>query len=418
MFFVSYSSADGLGGYVQRLFNDLDQKVAQLLGLGATCGAFLDKRSIRAGDDWENVISTGLKRTKVFVCVYSPNYFGIQSPEPNYCAKELFAFLRRYSRSPFVDADGARRLIDPQNLFPILWIGAPDLAKMGMPPPILKALQYQLCGLDNPKLADKYLKDGLEPLLRSNKTAYRTIVTEIGRQIRDRIRFGNPPPEVNELAWAESEDSFYLEKALQPVSPAMSSAGHDAILASLDHNLGPQQVVLLTFDADDLSQPMKIAQSLCEIAASAGYVAKALAFDRKAENVADDLCRTLAEANKANWSVVVLVDSNSDRQWSAPFVKAALEKSSWPAGLLVRGGEYPAGWQNTMRDLLPAGGGTLCSRQIADDSAKTLRLEFLGLLEDLAQKIVASGHIYRPRPDNDGPERRPTLVNTSGKPDA
>ena len=203
MFFISYSSADGLGGYIQKLSDDLDQKVAQLLGLGATCGAFIDKRSIRPGEDWENVVRAGLKRAKVFVCVYSPNYFRIQSREPNYCAKELFAFLRRYSRSPFADVDGIRRLTDPQNLFPILWIGAPDLAKMGMPPPILKAIEYQLSGLDNSKLADKYFKDGLEPLLRSNRPAHRAILTEIARQIRDRIKSGNQPPDANELAWME-----------------------------------------------------------------------------------------------------------------------------------------------------------------------------------------------------------------------
>jgi hypothetical protein len=417
MFFVSYSSADGLGGYIHKLFSDLDQKVAQLLGIGATSGAFIDRRSIRTGEDWEKIISASLRNVKVFVCIYSPNYFRVQSREPNYCAKELFSFVRRYSsKSPFDEVDGIKRLTDPQNLFPILWVGASDLIGMGLPPPILKTIEYHLSGLDNPKLADKYLKDGLEPLLRSNRPAYRSILTAIGRQIRDRIKSGKEPPEVNDLAWSESEDSFYFNGTTTTTLTLIGSVGHNTIRAKLEDNLGPRHLLLINFYRNRSSKLNDTIAFLYECAASARYVVTSLSFDQDDKNFAYELNWTLTEASRANWSVVILLEPDVYNRWENSEISATLLTSAWLGGLLIWNQGDATLRQDIRSNLLAASGGRICLREVADHTQETLRSDFLGLLGDIAQRLLASGQVFRERPDNDGPERRPTLVNTAGRP--
>ena len=212
---------------------------------------------------------------------------------------------------------------------------------------------------------------------------------------------------MNSHGWS-SEDSFYLDKAMPSTLPATSSTSHEAILARLDCNLGPQQVLLITFGGNGLSYPNQTIEFLREAAASAGYVATALSFDRTAENFADELDWILAEGNKANWSVVVLIDLEAESYRVNSHLQVAFEKNAWPAGLLIRAQQDATSCQTMMRDLLAAGGGNICSRQVADDTAEMLRSEFLGLLEDVAQKILAAATSFVSAPKTMGPsEGRP-----------
>jgi hypothetical protein len=61
MFFLSYSSADGIA-WIEAFFADLHKEVAQLLARGDSCDAFIATRSIQTGENWNEKISDYLKK--------------------------------------------------------------------------------------------------------------------------------------------------------------------------------------------------------------------------------------------------------------------------------------------------------------------------------------------------------------------
>jgi len=133
MFFLSYSSADEIK-FIQKFFEDLGNKVAGLLPEGESYPPFLDRRSIRTGDDWEREIKDGLVKAKVLICVYPPRYFMRHGKGPNFCAREVLAFVKRHRQIRFEEEKGERVIRESNVLIPIFWCGKSDLEALDLPP--------------------------------------------------------------------------------------------------------------------------------------------------------------------------------------------------------------------------------------------------------------------------------------------
>jgi FxsC-like protein len=102
----------GTDPWVQRMFRDLSERVAPLLGAGEpeTVGFYDDM--IAPDGDWKNELAQALGAADVFVALYSPRYVGNA-----WSMREREAFLRRLRATGTGSAD--------THLLPVLWVPMP-----------------------------------------------------------------------------------------------------------------------------------------------------------------------------------------------------------------------------------------------------------------------------------------------------
>jgi hypothetical protein len=132
------------------------------------------------GESWERSIAKDLATAKALVCIYSPNYFA--RSRPNYCAREFFTFIK--SRHHQIDVEKGERIIrGVNNVIPVLWCSEQELGALGLPPPALRYINYNLDSFSK-KLQDRYFHDGMLRQVRIRGNPYRELVTAIARSIR------------------------------------------------------------------------------------------------------------------------------------------------------------------------------------------------------------------------------------------
>ena len=98
--FVSYAHDDGWQ-LIEPLVEYIKQKHLEFSPAGPL-EVFFDKRSIPTGRFWEVEIRTGLRQSKMFLAVISPNYLRADMPgRPNWCRREWDEFIRLESSRQF-----------------------------------------------------------------------------------------------------------------------------------------------------------------------------------------------------------------------------------------------------------------------------------------------------------------------------
>ena len=403
MFFISYSSSDG-SAYLRRFFKDLDEKVAQLLGLGTTCEAFIDKSGIKTGEDWSKTVGHHIQKVKVLVCIYSPNYFSPKSRHAkSYCAKELFAFVQRHPSFRLEVANGSPLFSNTKNLVPILWYGRPDLNMLGMPPPLLKHVQDDLNKLEDSKLAAEYRKEGLvkfAPFPRKEK--YQNLLRVIARQIVEYALSDDAPPPGPDLSDIEHiSGSFWYDHG-----PVLSL--REIINSRLAEHLGPQHILVIAIYDDRSTKMDGHLEVILETTVRAKLKITDVTLVQTDPGFREDLIWALTAANDANWPVVIVAAPDTRAQWSASTTKSILDEGNWLVGILSRRDNS----SNLQQDVSDAGNeGRICHRDFGTGDANDLRTNFLALVNELTQKILLGGQVFRQSPENDGPVRKPLLTN-------
>jgi hypothetical protein len=82
LFFFSYARADD-DGYVQRFYADLVNEVGRQSGRRDDDVGFRDLSTIPVGSPWRQRLIEALSRTRTFVALCSPTYYGSE-----FCGKE------------------------------------------------------------------------------------------------------------------------------------------------------------------------------------------------------------------------------------------------------------------------------------------------------------------------------------------
>ena len=82
--FISYAHADDRAENREKVASLVDAiKAGYLRITGAALNVFFDTHAIRAMDDWEAKVLTGLRHSKMMVAVLSPSYF-----QSDFCRRE------------------------------------------------------------------------------------------------------------------------------------------------------------------------------------------------------------------------------------------------------------------------------------------------------------------------------------------
>jgi FxsC-like protein len=124
-FFFSYARAN-LDDYLKKFYQDLSDKIREMLGLNREEQVGFFDETIELGADWSAEIVSALQECPVMVCAYSPAYFN--SP---YCGKEWEFFRRRRAAHP-----GA-----PPVIKPVIWV---PLLRGKEPPAAVGPMQYYM----------------------------------------------------------------------------------------------------------------------------------------------------------------------------------------------------------------------------------------------------------------------------------
>jgi hypothetical protein len=342
--------------------------------------------------------------------VYSPNYFKMRGQRHNYCAREVFAFVRRHQPPHFEDVGGLRTIRAVKAIFPILWCGVSDLTKLGMPPPVLKYIHYSIPNVDNRAWVDKYLRDGLKPLVRTRKEIYRNIVTAIARQIVDLITSKVSPPVVDELCWLDSRDDSFWEENSSP--PLDWTSATKAIFETKAKELGPNHILILSIVHEPTVSTDPKIDFIYQHAIGDGYVVTPIYCDYNDDDFEVTLISVMETAKKANWIVVVVLAPKVLANWDSSPAKTALH-SDWIGGLLLLAESESVRVTEIRSAMYSSGDGRLCVREFIGDDLYRFDTEFFRIINDVRQKILLSGQVFRKRPENDGPDQRPILANTT-----
>jgi FxsC-like protein len=147
-FYLSYARGDA-SPYLEQFYKDLESEVRNRSGLSSRQPVgFYDARDIQLGNDWPEETAKALQNSRVFVPLFSPNYFN-----SDYCGKEFQYFLDRHQAAS--SAAYPEQAVAAQ-ILPVLWVSSPNPL-----PPAAAAIQY----LDN-SMPESYGHEGLYYLLR------------------------------------------------------------------------------------------------------------------------------------------------------------------------------------------------------------------------------------------------------------
>jgi hypothetical protein len=91
--FLSYAHGDD-PRWVQAFADELRDEVSRRLGLGIA--VWQDVAKLRAGENWQAAIQTGIDKTAAFVAIVSPRYQNSQ-----WCARERNEFRKQFTAQPF-----------------------------------------------------------------------------------------------------------------------------------------------------------------------------------------------------------------------------------------------------------------------------------------------------------------------------
>ena len=181
VFFTSYARMDR-NRWMDRFVDNLSEDVGAKMAIARADVCFYDVKSIRTGSQWRDVLSEGLRQSRVLVFFYSPRYV-----RSTYCGKEFRAFLHRLE---------AHRGTAVRAIFPVLW-------ELHEPmPAVLTRYQHS----DGDGFPEHYAKAGLRELgiLKKHRDRFREVALVLSKRIKEALDQGQLPlaadlPSLDEL---------------------------------------------------------------------------------------------------------------------------------------------------------------------------------------------------------------------------
>lgn len=315
--FFSYFRQDAVNdNFMREFWEALSNELAERGGqLAEAC--FHDRLSIQAGDPAEKMILDALRRSHVFVAMYTPRYFR-QFEKPCYCGKEFAAFWRRS------DPDHT-----PHNIVPVLWIKQGDNF---LPEPVsqLKVSTELNEGGATPAARKLYEKEGLKRLrIRMKRAAYNNVVADLVDLILERAAVPLPPLSEDLPSFASLPCCFHDHQTATATYPICSPGE----LASAG---GPKRVVLIyAVDAEGLAAEITDVE-LSRLLYYQGYDAQVLRWP--VDTDAELLRSSVEAATGQNRISLIVVPSHLS---SSPDVVAklrSLRTVPWVGGILTVAG--------------------------------------------------------------------------------
>ena len=405
-FFLSYSRKDAPDGFLSKFYDDLCRELPIRGGPAldpAKSIGFLDKDQ-QPGINWATNTSEALGSCKVFVPVYSPNYFS-----SSYCGKEWNAFSRRLAVHQKTHGTA------PACIVPCLWVKL-----LEDPPQATRFIQDT-----RDKFGSEYQEDGLRFLmqLKDNKSKYEDFLVKFTYML---VTAGTQPSldplfgidllteedafVVNARPVKEAQNRFAEAKGIKRVTFVVAAAGRDemeGIRATVDvygddwadwrpyHPLCPDPIVL-----------------------RAQTVAGAQRMISRFDPVDEDLFELLGKAQERNEVVVVIVDP-----WALGLAeyKRILKRLD---GLRYRTTAVVVPWESAdaieakVRDAL-----YLCMANWAESDEHAFRQDIRSIEEfekilgqvmiEIRSRILRRAEVAR-RVQEEGPRSRPILANPTG----
>jgi hypothetical protein len=424
-FFVSYSHVPGKKDdpYLKRFIKDLRKTVWNLVGGDPDKVGFRDVDNLKKGDDWKTGISVNARRSHSLVCIYTARFFDPKR-EHEYCGKEFAVFLKRNGQARYHRDDSGGQFRDVRNIFPVLWIGEPDLQAIKLPPYAVSAVHYTS---DDPD----YVANGLEWLLKKKRGAYHDIVLQLSRLIRDSTAPPLPPLE-EEIDIEEMYNAFW-----EPPDGAAAEAAEAAPETADDDAAGPMH--LLAFEIRILSadapvwvpykappgkdQPNKDQPNfetlVGDVASSPEnkFEYTIQTIDPTAEGFAGEVTNKLADATKKQIIPILFVHPEClGNEKSRAAVKEILQ-DKWRGGLVIPLDESDAKAVSLVKDHW----GELEDALNKEEPA-VMRIatggaaEFQTAAASVAQRVLAliqkNGKVEQIHPNPEGPPALPTFTNT------
>ncbi|WP_199520431.1 TIR-like protein FxsC, partial [Kitasatospora sp. MBT63] len=188
-FFLSYARGPAAGRWVEQLFDDLSEEVLQLTDLPTAVPAgFADRGSEL--DSWARwQITEALAGCRVFVPLYSPQYFA-----DDRCGREWYGFARRAERAPRAAAGWSSGIV------PVQWLPTE---------PALLPEPARRLGLEHVGPGPDPLGGGLYGLMRTGRSRGRYELTVHRLAVRIvQVAHETRIPAARPLSWETLENAF------------------------------------------------------------------------------------------------------------------------------------------------------------------------------------------------------------------
>jgi hypothetical protein len=434
-FFFCYSRADIQDGdpYLERLFEDLRKRVANLAGMAInhdepdrddkfSLVGFRDQYGVRIGDDWKAKIGQAIQHNAVLVCLYSPNFFTRLETKQS-CGKEFTAFLLRNRDAYYVEGTGKPNeeleLRGARNIIPILWEDPLVMKekKPPLPPYLLKDIQWtpDLERIDSASVA-RYQTFGLRKISRKYRTKYHDIVENLAERILTLASDPLPPlPEVPEIE--KLRNAFW-----QPPHNAAVDAIETQEPVSANVSPGPARVVVVEVRhrANDPWFPYvgeeSIAAAVEQWAIQRNLGPRRLSLDPSEPNFIDRALAEMRDTASASGRALLVLDPRvlSDEPSRAALFGLLRERCR--AGLLIPaddGDEEAKSNLETYLDQLQSADqeGNWVIRSKGIGTIGDFHIGIDSVAGDLLARIVVNDPVRQSPPDNAGPLVRPRMTN-------
>jgi hypothetical protein len=427
LFFFSYSHADWeYDAYLAKLFEDLEKKVAMVMGAGTRKVGFRDEEGVKTGDDWTRKISAAVQTSHVLVCVYTPNFFSARRTH-EFCAKEFMAFLKRDPKHRYervVDDGGRERyeVREARNILPILWLSERELVELNkLPPHAVRTIQYTLNFARVPRsLNDQYRAKGMSLITTQRRGTYRQILTHlatrIGELAANPLPSIVPPPDVRTL-----RNAFW-----DPPEVAAAHGGGDEedLDDAADLSLGPKHLV-----AFEIRSPPSDARAWTpypgepslrvlveEIAQSRRRTSRYRTFDPNAADFVAALLAALMDATGKRVLPILFVapETLGRPEWRTAVV--SLLRHPWRGGIVVPVDAADQASISLVESIQSDFDMTPNEREwIVIKVAKGVaefRTGVISVADDILARIVKHGSVERSTRATIGPSTRPRIANT------
>jgi hypothetical protein len=431
-FFFSYSQADG-GEFLDRFFEDLRLRVANLSGLGIKKNdpgweeqfdrvGFRDRHGVKTGEDWKEKIGAAMQCNGVLVCLYTPNFFS-RLKTKEFCGREFAAFLKRNPGIRYAPGTGEPekgfQLLGARNILPIVWYKLRHLQNQKLPPYVVHSITWTLDRTVTEQVNARYLEVGLLRIAMERSGEYDDILDHFAERI---IALANDPlpplpgvPDIESLHnafWDLPEDdkidptaaaTAFVETAVAPVTGGPTRMLVIEVRAQNPTDWSPY--------ANDHSIPAVFE----EIANQKQLVTDWMTLDPNSADFMDRILLALDDAAKRSIRAVVVVDPRCLADEAALNALVALLQEKCRAGFLV---PADASDRDAVRlikqhrqQLQPADDAPDWVVRISEGTMAQFRTAVSSVADDILARIVKTDRVRQNPPDNDGPTTKPRISN-------
>jgi hypothetical protein len=437
-FFFCYSRADieSRGPYIDRFFEELRERVANIAQLAVTQDdperseklnrvGFRDQRGVKLGTDWKTEIGRAVQHCAVLVCLYSPNFFSPPQVK-QFCGKEFTAFLLRNDETYYIGGTGSPteqlQLRGVRNIIPVIWEDPRVMSarEVPLPPYVLNAIQYVPDTGRDTDLINLYQSEGLRKIMQGRRSVkYHNIVDLLALNIFALARYPLPPlPEVPEIE--ELRNAFWQPPHNAPLDTAASGPTPEQMLA--DTGRGPAHVMIVQVRRHTVSEnwfPFAGEDSMAAAAAQLSnrwkIATRWLDLDPGAPGFVDTAIAAIQKATGSSGRPLLILDARSLADETSRTAILGLLNRPCPAGLLIPADAADAeaiALVEAHKDKLQAADhsgkwvirtmvGTMADFHVAADSVDS----------DLLARRVLTDPVQQSPPQNAGPSVRPQMTN-------